>query len=57
MIARAASVDVDIGTTVDSVASLPVYVEMFSFLAQVAVVLGLLVMLTAPLVKRFMHQP
>ena len=57
MIARAASVDVDMGTTVDSVASLPVYVEMFSFLAQVAVVLGLLVMLTAPLVKRFMHQP
>jgi POT family proton-dependent oligopeptide transporter len=56
LIARAASVDVDLGTTVDAVVSLPVYVEMFSFLAQVAVVVGLVVMLTAPLVKRFMHQ-
>ena len=56
LIASAASVEVDVGTAVDAVTSLPVYVEMFSFLAQVAVVIGVLVMLTAPLVKRFMHQ-
>ena len=55
LIAAAASIEVEVGASIDASASLPVYVETFTLLAEVAVVVGLLVLLTAPLVKRYMH--
>ena len=55
LIAAAASIDVDPGASVDAASSLPVYVATFTLLTEVAVVVGLVVLLTAPLVRRFMH--
>ena len=56
VIAAFAAVDKAPGTTVDPLASLPVYVSTFEALAWVGVGVGLLVMVSAPFVRKFMHE-
>ncbi len=55
IIAAAASVESAAGVEVDRVAALAVYGETFGYLAKIAIGVGVLVMLLAPLVHRFMH--
>ena len=57
LIAAGASVSETPGAVVVGGAdSLSVYVETFGFLAWVAVIVGVLVMISSPLVRRFMHE-
>jgi POT family proton-dependent oligopeptide transporter len=55
IIAATASVDSASGVNVDRAAALVVYGGTFGFLAKFAIGVGLLVMLLAPFVQRFMH--
>jgi len=55
IIAATASVDSTDGVNVDRLAALGVYGQTFSLLAKIAIGVGLLVMLLAPFVRRFMH--
>ena len=57
IIAAAASVESSDGVTVDRAAALVVYGDTFGFLAIIAIGVGLLVMLLAPFVHRYMHEP
>jgi POT family proton-dependent oligopeptide transporter len=56
VIAGMAAVDAVPGGSVDSVSSLPVYTETFRWLAYVGIALGVAVMASAPLVRRYMHE-
>jgi POT family proton-dependent oligopeptide transporter len=56
LIAAGASVVETGGTAVAGVDSLAVYTSTFSFVAWVAIGVGVVVLATAPLVRRFMHQ-
>ena len=44
------------GGSIDAVASLPIYTETFRSLAYVGIALGIAVMGSAPLVRRYMHE-
>jgi proton-dependent oligopeptide transporter, POT family len=55
IIAAAASVDSADGISVNRTAALAVYGDTFGLLAKFAICVGLMVMLLAPVVRRFMH--
>ncbi len=55
IIAAAASVDSADGLNVDRIAALAVYGDIFGLLAKIAICVGLVVMVLAPFVRRFMH--
>ena len=56
VIAGMAAVDVMPGGSIDAVSSLPVYTDTFRLLAYVGIALGVVIMASAPLVRRFMHE-
>jgi proton-dependent oligopeptide transporter, POT family len=56
LIAAGASVTESGGDIAGSVESLSIYADTFGFLAWVAIAVGLVVLATAPLVRRFMHE-
>jgi POT family proton-dependent oligopeptide transporter len=56
IIAAGASVSEGPGQEIDPVASLPIYVDTFEMLAWVALGVGLVVLLVAPLLRRWMHE-
>jgi proton-dependent oligopeptide transporter, POT family len=56
LIAAGASVNEAGGEVAGSVASLAIYADTFGFLAWVAIAVGSVVLATAPLVRRFMHE-
>ena len=56
MIAGTAAVDAVPGGSIDAVESLAVYSETFRSLAYVGIALGIAVMGSAPLVRRYMHE-
>ncbi|TDJ63741.1 MAG: MFS transporter [Proteobacteria bacterium] len=57
IIAAAASIHSTDGGNFDRTAALVVYSETFGMLAKIAIGVGLLVMLLAPFVHRYMHEP
>ena len=56
MIAGMAAVDAVPGVSVDAVSSLPVYTDTFRWIAYVGIALGVVIMASAPLVRRYMHE-
>jgi POT family proton-dependent oligopeptide transporter len=57
LIAAGASVARTAGQSIDAAQSLPIYVATFASIAKVAIAVGAVVLATAPLARRFMHEP
>ena len=55
LIAAGASVVQAPGRAIEATQSLPIYVATFASIAEVAIAVGAVVLLAAPLVRRFMH--